>query len=250
MSGSPPSALPALPCRPPPSWPCTCRERSSARPGVGHRCRDQSSPPAGEEGGAGCLHTAAGQPPRPALVHPHVSPPAGGYRLRRTGCSGHLAREKSVPTRPPALPPRRGRPTRRDTRNKSLLCPHGASHGSCAELGDTSPGHNWEGSDGCILRARLWVCPSGADGGRGVLGGSSATSPPPRFRGPHLAERRPLLLTRLVEAVVVLAVRLEDVGGAQLVEGLQRDPRGVPEPHRAILVPDRGGQGGPVSTEP
>lgn len=80
-----------------------------------------------------------------------------GYRLRRTGCSGHHAREKSVPTHPPALPPRRGRPTRWDTRNKRLLCPHGASHGSCAELGDTSPGHNWDGSDGCILHARLWV---------------------------------------------------------------------------------------------
>lgn len=170
-------------------------------------------------------------------VHPHVPPPAGGYQLRCTGCSGHHARERSVPTRPPALPPHWGRPARQGTRNKRPLCPHGASRSSCALSQGTRP----QDAAGTAPAGASSVPSSpglpapGAGGGRGVLG-SAATSPPPW--GPHLAERWPLLLARLVEAVV-LAVRLEDAGGAQLVEGLQGDPRGIPEPHRAVLVPGR-----------
>lgn len=232
-----PAALPAPPCRPPPSWPCTCRERSSARPGAGRRCRDQSSPPAGgnDTVGGGHPHIAAGQPPGATPTSPH--------QLVGTGCGARAAPGitpgKGLSPRVPRPPLRWGRPTRRGVRNKRPLCPHGASHSSCAPSRGTRP----QGAAGTAPAGASSVPASGLDHPLlaepgGVLG-SAAVSPPPW--GPHLAEGRPLLLARLVEAVVVLAVRLEDAGSAQLVEGLQGDPRGIPEPHRAVLVPGGGG---------
>lgn len=107
----------------------------------------------------------------------------------------------------------------------------------CPEQGDTSPQCSWDGS-------HRHIPPQEA--GRGVLGAAARCVCPPKPWGHHLAERRPLLLACLVEAVIVLTVGLEDVGGAQLVQRLQGYPRGVPEPHGAVLVPGEGveGQGG------
>lgn len=218
VPGSTPSALPALPCRPPPSWPCTCRERSSARPGVGHRCRDQSSPPAGEERGAGYLHTAAGQPP------PLWCTPTSAHQLAGTGCGARAAPGitpgKSLSPRIPRLSPRAGADPRDGTDGTSVSCVPTGRHTAAVPSWGTRP----RGTTGTALMGASSMPASGfappvpmeVGGCRGVL----SDVPPPRFRGPHLAERRPLLLARLVEAVVVLAVRLEDVGGAQLVEGL------------------------------
>lgn len=173
----PPPPLPAPPCRPPPSWPCTCRERSSARPGAGRRCRDQSSPPAGGRGGRAPSCSCRAAPP----VHPHVPPqPAGGYRLRHKGCSGHHARERSVPRRPPALPPTLGQT--RETGHAeqvSPVSPRGVTRQLCPEQWDTSPGHSWDSSSGCIPRAQLHACPPLVPEEAGGCWGPTATSPVP-----------------------------------------------------------------------
>lgn len=55
--------------------------------------------------------------------------------------------------------------------------------------------------------------------------------------GPHLAEGRPLFLALGTEALVGVCVSEEYPHGAKLVEQPQADARGVPEPHRAVLVP-------------
>lgn len=45
------SAVPGLLCQPPPSGLCTCTGPPSVHQAEGHHCRDQSSPPGGQNGG-------------------------------------------------------------------------------------------------------------------------------------------------------------------------------------------------------
>lgn len=157
MPGSTPSVLPALPCRPPPSWPCTCRERSSARPGVGHRCRDQSSPPAGEEGGAGYLHTAAGQPP------PFGAPPRQPTSWRVTGCGARAAPGitpgKSLSPRIPRLSPRAGADPRDGTHGTSVSCVPTGRHTAAVPSWGTRP----RGTTGTALMGASSMPASGFD---------------------------------------------------------------------------------------
>ena len=63
----------------------------------------------------------------------------------------------------------------------------------------------------------------------------------PLVKSTHLSEGRPLSFRALVHVVVGVCVGVEDPRGAQLVHGVQTDPRRVPEPHRAVLVSSGGG---------
>ena len=64
--------------------------------------------------------------------------------------------------------------------------------------------------------------------------------------GPHLAEGWPLFLALGTEALVGVCVGEEHPHGAEFVEQPQADARGVPEPHRAILMPVGGTRLPPV----
>jgi len=63
----------------------------------------------------------------------------------------------------------------------------------------------------------------------------------------HLSEGGPLSLRALVHVVVGVGVGVEDPRGAQLVHGVQADPRRVPEAHSPVLVASGRQTGGLVT---